>query len=1143
MLYHNSHDPIFRRPFGAVPCGTKVTVALQVNDAPNVKEVLLRLWREKEGAEDMIELIPTPGPETVGQHGDKKANYSTVFTAPEKPGLLWYYFIVRTTEREYYYGSSDHGGGPGSMSATIPPSYQVTVYREGITVPAWFREGVLYQIYVDRFYNGNPDGKVLNPRHNSLLHARWDNTPYYIRDPADGRVVRWDFFGGNLPGVRAKLPYLKDLGVRVIYFNPVFASPSNHKYDTADYHKIDPMYGDNLCFAELCKEAAQLGINIILDGVFSHTGSDSIYFNKEGNYNSPGAYQSQNSPYYSWYRFHHYPDRYESWWGIDTLPNVNELDPSYREFIISGDNSVIKFWKKMGIKGWRLDVADELPGQFLQELRAELKRTDHDAVLLGEVWEDASNKFSYGERRDYLLGNELDTVTNYPLRRLMLDFILGHRDGPQTHQIIMNLYENYPLQHFYAALNMTGSHDVPRLLTELAVDLPDHLSREEQETIKLARLQLFVLWQMTFPGAPCIYYGDEAGMEGGKDPENRGGYPWGRENEEIQKYFQLMIALRNHYDVLRSGTWETLYAAGGSFAYLRAIEGGKDPFGQEKLDNVAVILLNRDMEEEAAFDLDLKSWGGEALVDPLHNYRKIPLQGGRLQLTLSPLQGRFFLKDRWNANNDTCRACGILLHPTSLPSPGGIGDLGVEAYRFVDFLEGSGQSYWQILPLNPPGAGNSPYQCFSAFAGNPLLIDLRRLVEHGLLRQTELDKLPPLPSGVVDFDAVKGQKGKMLRRAFARFTEDAPFQQFCERHAGWLEDYALFMALKKHFNGKPWNHWEDGAAYRQDRMPARYCDFLSAEITYYKFQQFIFFRQWLELKEYANARGIQVIGDMPLFVAHDSSDVWSKPHLFALDEHGSPLVVAGVPPDYFSETGQLWGNPLYRWEVMQNDNYRWWKERLQVLSEMVDLIRIDHFRGLEAYWEVPAGAETAVNGRWVKGPGEDLFKSLQEEMGELPLIAEDLGLITPEVKELRKRTGIPGMNVLQFMVEPHAEGETLELPLYERDTVLYTGTHDNDTLLGWCRSSKTEHAEKRNGPRSDKESCRYYIEMAMHSDAFLVIIPLQDVLTLDSSARMNIPGTGEGNWGWRLRGDELTTEIVRDLRSMTVRYHRIRPEI
>ena len=465
------------------------------------------------------------------------------------------------------------------------------------------------------------------------------------------------------------------------------------------------------------------------------------------------------------------------------------------------------------------------------------------------------------------------------------------------------------------------------------------------------------------------------------------------------------------------------------------------------------MLLNRDGEGKAFFDLDLSRWCSENLVDPLNDYIEVPLRENRLQISLEPLQGRLLLRDRWGANRQVRRESGILLPPTSLPSSGGIGDLGADAYSFIDFLEAAGQRYWQVLPLNPPAAGNSPYQCFSAFAGDPLLIDLRKLVEEGLLRQEEAENLSPLPAGTVDFASVKEQKENKLRIAFARFNEaDSAYGEFCAKHEHWLLDFALFMTLKKHFGGISWNQWERDAAFRREETLNRYREQLAAEMGYHKFLQFIFFRQWFALKNYAHGRGIKVIGDLPLFVAHDSSDVWSKRRLFVLDADGNPQVKAGVPPDYFSKTGQLWGNHHYRWDVMETDGFQWWKGRLRLLMEPVDLVCIDHFLGLEQYWQIPAGATNAEEGRWVKGPGEKFFKSLQEEFGELPLIAEDLGLVTPAVKRLKQRLNIPGMQVLQFMVEPH-EGAKLNVPLYERDTVLYTGTYDNDTLLGWYRSA------------------------------------------------------------------------------------------
>lgn len=1137
---HNSHDLFFRTPFGAVPCCQKIVLRFKVksasaaNPAYSDEKVSLFLIKELAG-ENSEEELPMDLEEETGH----EKIFRKEICAPAQPCLLWYYFIIRRDDATFFYGNSrQNTGGVGCVAGHVPPAYQITVHKRDLTAPRWFKESVMYQIFPDRFYNGLEGGKILNPKKNSLIHSHWDNTPVYIRELSSGRVIRWDFFGGNLEGIRKKLSYLKRLGVSLLYLNPVFESPSNHKYDTADYHKIDPMFGDNDLFVRLCSEARQMGINIILDGVFSHTGSDSIYFNKEGTYPTVGAYQSPDSPYYSWYRFAEYPHRYDCWWGIDTLPNVNELDPSYMDFIIYGKNSVLKHWMGAGIKGWRLDVADELPGEFLKKLHQEIKKLDDESILIGEVWEDASNKISYGERRHYLLGDELDGVTNYPLRRIILDFVLGHQDAAQVHLALMSLYENYPRDYFYSTVNLIGSHDVPRILTVLEENLPGDVSPAERKALRLKRLQMVSLWQMTFPGVPCIYYGDEAGLEGGEDPLNRGTYPWGREDKAILNWYRMLIALRNHYDVLRSGWWKTLYASGSIYAYARFVEKGQGASGQEAMDNTAIILFNRDLHREASVSLDLGGCIWEGLVDPLDDYSEISPVNGFLTLTLKPLECRILLKDRWSANLNYVRESGILLHPTSLPSKFGIGDMGKGAYQFLDFLEQSGQKLWQVLPLNPPGSGHSPYQCFSAFAGNPLMIDLEKLAEEGLLPDLDKENIPEFPGDRVAFDEVIKFKEGCLKRAFHKFIslpKNPGYEEFCRQNAGWLDDYALFMSLKESFQGKPWNQWEKSIAFRQEEALGAYRQNLAVEIEYHKFLQFIFFSQWKQLKESAGEKGIKIIGDLPIFVSHDSSDVWCNPAFFELDENGNPLKVAGVPPDYFSETGQLWGNPHYRWDEMEKDGYRWWIERFRVLFQLVDLVRIDHFRGFEAYWEIPAGEKDAVKGHWVKGPGEEFFFRLKEALGDFPVIAEDLGVITPEVEEMKIKLGFPGMKVLQFMIKPRMD-QKFKFPLFDKDTVLYTGTHDNDTLLGWYR--KGEKGRQSKMPEESGDICWYFIETALRSDARTVIIPLQDILELDSEARMNTPGTAEGNWLWRFSGDMLTGELAGRLKSLTEKYHR-----
>ncbi|MDW7673344.1 MAG: glycoside hydrolase family 13 protein, partial [Bacillota bacterium] len=584
-MLHHSQQELYRSPFGAAACGEEVTLRLKVNSQVTPEKVVVRYWQEILGAHEgqggsQQEAIMEP---VTGL--SKHRMYQVKLRLPRTTGLVWYLFKVELSGKTFFYGNNQKGlGGVGQIATSLPPAYQITVHDPKLTTPSWFKDGVIYQIFVDRFFNGCEDGRVLHPKPNSLLHAHWDSIPIYIRDIRHGEVIRWDFFGGNLLGVLKKLSYLKELGVSILYLNPIFEAPSNHKYDTADYFKIDPMFGDNEIFHSLCQVAQELGIAVILDGVFSHTGSDSIYFNKEGNYPQLGAYQSTESPYYSWYRFSQHPEHYESWWGIDTLPNVNELNSSYQNFIYQGENSVVKYWMGQGTKGWRLDVVDELPGAFVKGIRQVMKKADPDSILIGEVWEDASNKESYGERRQYLLGYELDSVMNYPFRKSLLDFALGVQDAAEVHQVLMSLYENYPLHHFYSAMNLIGSHDVPRTLTLLG-EAPDGdtLTVKEMSTFKLSqeqrrlavtRLKLLTLWQMTFPGVPSIYYGDEAGTEGHGDPLCRKPFPWGQEDQELLNWHKLLIGLRNKLAVLRTGQWIPLVAEGDVYGYLRCIENG-----------------------------------------------------------------------------------------------------------------------------------------------------------------------------------------------------------------------------------------------------------------------------------------------------------------------------------------------------------------------------------------------------------------------------------------------------------------------------------------------------------------------------------------------------------------------------------------
>ena len=488
------------------------------------------------------------------------------------------------------------------------------------------------------------------------------------------------------------------------------------------------------------------------------------------------------------------------------------------------------------------------------------------------------------------------------------------------------------------------------------------------------------------------------------------------------------------------------------------------------------------------------------------------------------------------------RSSGILLHPTSLPGPYGIGDLGPQAYRWVDFLSKSGCSLWQILPLGPTGYGDSPYQCFSAFAGNPYLVSPELMLLDGLLSPEDLSSLPEFTPGRVDFGVVIPWKLHILDKAFDRFQcsglselKDA-FDSFCDEQASWLDDFALFMALKEANGGGSWIKWPASLRERSHKALARARQSLSPAIRCQKFYQFLFFWQWQALRKYTSSKNIQIIGDIPIFVAHDSAEVWSHPELFYLNRKGNPTVVAGVPPDYFSKTGQLWGNPLYKWETHAQDGYAWWIQRIKHVLDQVDVIRIDHFRGFAGYWEVPAREKTAVKGRWVPGPGETFFEVIAEAFGDLPIIAEDLGEITPDVVAMRDRFNLPGMKIVQFAF--HGDPDEPFLPHnHISNCVVYTGTHDNDTARGWYeRVPESERDYYRRYLARDGHDVAWdMIRAAWMSVAVFALAPMQDLLSLNNTARMNYPGNPSGNWSWRMEDDdldELTSARLKEFNSI-----------
>ena len=563
MVRHDSRDPLYRTPSGARPTGSDVILRCRADDA---RAVTLRLWWD----DGEIRRPMTASPRGAGL-------FEIRLTLPEQSGLLWYYFIVDFDGETRLYGNADDRlGGEGRLYDHEPPSFQLTVYDEEFDTPRWMREGLLYQIMPDRFA-----ARGKNAPEAGWLHEKWDEPPAIHVDPRTHDNRADDFFGGNFRGVMDRLDYLKELGVTAIYFNPIFRARSNHKYDTGDYETIDPSFGTREDFEALCGRARALGIRILLDGVFSHTGSDSRYFNRLGRYDSLGAYQSMESPYAPWYRFKRWPDEYDCWWGFETLPTVNKSDESYRRYILTGENAIVKRWLRRGASGWRLDVADELPVPFLRTLRKSVKSVDPDAAVLGEVWEDASNKVAYGQLRCYCLGDTLDSVMNYPLLEGLIGFLLGEIDAYALKRRLDALYENYPAPFAAALMNLLGSHDKARIINRLSGAEPENRPREQRAFTPLSdaeyergKRRFIKAWRFlcAMPGMPCLYYGDEAGAQGGDDPFCRGTYPWGHEDRALMEEIKRVNHARLKSRAAQNGSLELIAPDADTLTVVRRYE-------------------------------------------------------------------------------------------------------------------------------------------------------------------------------------------------------------------------------------------------------------------------------------------------------------------------------------------------------------------------------------------------------------------------------------------------------------------------------------------------------------------------------------------------------------------------------------------
>ena len=1073
---HVTSEPEYRSPFGAVQLGGTVSLSIDVW-GDDVVFCTLRVWTDAQG-EQLIEMRGA----NRGDYLRFSANYK-----PAQTGVVWYSFDIEAADGSVWrYGAREGWTtGEGAFAYGDPPSFQITVYRARKHQPRWYREGIVYQVFPDRFARGEDwreraaDSLAVHRKGGPgrVLVEDWDTPPTYARTE-DGGIAHWDFYGGTLEGIREHLDYLEQLGVTVLYLNPIFEAASNHRYDTADYLRIDPMLGDEQSFRELCVDAAERGISVILDGVFNHCGADSRYFNRFGTYREPGAWQGDRSPYRDWFTFND-DGTYAGWWGDQNLPSFrSDCEPFHR--LVCDRDGIIRRWLRSGARGWRLDVADELTDEFIAQIKRALLAEKPDGVLIGEVWEDASNKLAYGKLRQYFQGEELDGTMNYPLRTGLLAYVRGEMGATELAARLEQLRENYPRDNFYSALNLVGSHDRERLFTMLggAPD-PDTVPEgeragfrlsDDQAGLAMARLWLVALLQMTLPGVPCVYYGDERGVEGFRDPFNRAPFPWDGGRADCMNIYRNAIAVRKTLPLFVDGEFEPFASGDDIFGFWRR---GRD--------EAVCVLANRSLESSRTVKVPMV---GDAVSDVISGQTP-KVTGGQAEVFLWPLGTtvlHFHRVERLQQPLD--RGMGVLCHITSIPNEGRPGTLGAPAKRFVDWLAAGGQTYWQVLPVNPTDEYGSPYAGVSAFAGNTALLE----------------------------DDVE----TTLKR-LQKIGNDEDYLQFCRENDYWLTPYAIFSAVKEVLGGAPWQTWP--ARYRHYSPSHTRNPRIAMAAENHKRLQYEFDREWNELREYARERGVQIVGDMPMYVSGDSSDVWSEPDIFDLDEYGYPRRMAGAPGDSFAPEGQVWGNPTYRWDILREQNFGWWLRRFSRALALYDYVRLDHFIGFSSFFSMPAG-KPATEGAYAFGPGMELFEAAHRQFGPLPFIAEDLGAITPAVRALVCATGIPGMDVMQF-----SDGDVREGYAPRPETVCYTGTHDNQTFVGFC--------ESRFGVEGDEavELADELARKALASDADVVIMPLQDVLGLDDDARMNVPGVAEGNWSWQAEWADVdaAAERLRDL--------------
>lgn len=1154
-----AHDPARtsdRIPFGAVPAGEDVVLTLRVDCS---------IRKSVHGA--YVELFDGSGHLYDSEMDACAEGFRASIDTSGEPRVLFYRFradtdagealIARRADESITAGSVVmHGPGAVQPCAFLP--FQLSVYDPAFTAPRWFQGSVMYQIFPDRFARGSSGvlaQGVESHEHRGWpvqLHADWDEEPAWGEsyDPVD-------FFGGTLEGIREKLDYLASFGVEVLYLNPIWEARSNHRYNTGDYECVDPILGTWEAFDALVAEADKHGIKIVLDGVFSHTGSSSRYFNADGSYDSFGAAQGEDSPYRQWYDFtsgqaHANDVGYRCWWGDRTLPEVNERDASWQRFMLGdgacgesglgadGGKGVIGKWMSHGACGIRLDVADEIPDDVLELIRKAVKSASPEGVIIGEVWEDPTTKESYGSLRTYALGRALDSVMNYPLRFKLLEFALGSSDAQHLTTFLKMQRVNYPPPLYMSLMNLLSSHDVERIRSVLDLQmefrgegrsaqhrLVSEISAEADfRGANLQRLLASIVYALC--GVPCLYYGDERGMQGGRDPFDRATYPWfGQRSDcgqDLTDFYRALGLLRKKSDVLRFGD-AAFYACGRDVVCVLRTLSKNSPLKGVRAEGAAahdegkggtlLLVVNRAYDpRNVVVDLvDLSS--GLADEDALfvrcsdahprcvfdsEAYGFVSdvastCEDGIFTCTIEPMRALMFQLSG-SLGKTLERGVGVLCHITSLPSnnpdsePSSSGTLGASAMRFIDALTEAGAKYWQILPLNPTDKHGSPYAGLSAFAGNTDLLDA-------------------------------------ASASAADDADEAAYEAFMAANGDWLVPYATYCAIKDVEGKAPWREWPE--EYRTWRPGLEDHPLLASRVEAECRAQFRFDKQWQALRAYANKRGVRIIGDMPLYMSADSADAWQHPEYFELDDEGNIAVQGGVPPDQFAEHGQLWGVPTYRWDALKDDGYAWWVRRLRRMLSLYDYVRIDHFIGFSSYYAVPKGVD-AASGTWRPGPALDFFEAAYAALGPLPVIAEDLGLVTPDVKRLLAQTGFPGMDVVQF-----ADGDPRFDWRPSRHNVSYAGTHDTSTLLGWVeRRYPHECSKADDAARSIAEGL---LDMLGRCASDVVISPLQDLAGLGDEARMNKPGTIGGNWKWQASQKDVDRAAERLMRIAQMHAH------